>query len=165
MEIKFPQALTAFRYLFLCFLTIGILVSCNRRHRPFTASDRNAVKDNILRLTADVARDVSAKGPVAWLDYFDDASGFFMATDGRLAFLGYPAAKKFILDTIVKSIPSISLHWSNQQIDPLSRRMATVGADYQETLTMADRKTVAVEGYFTATACLTHQGWKLHNLH
>jgi hypothetical protein len=165
MEIKSPHALAAIRYSFLCLLTISILASCDHRHRPFTPSDRNGVKDSVVRLLADVARDVSARGPVAWLDYFDDAPGFFMASDGRVALRDYPAAKKFILDTLVKSMPSITLHWTDLQIDPLSRRIASVGADYQEIVTMADRKTTADEGYFTATASLTRQGWKLHNLH
>jgi hypothetical protein len=165
MKIISPHALAAIRYLFLCLLTISILASCGHRHRPFTPSDRNGVKDSVVRLLADVSREVSARGPKAWLDYFDDAPGFFMASNGRLAFRNYPAAKKFIFDTLVKSMPSITLHWSDLQVDPLSRRMAAVGADYQEIVTTADRKTTTGEGYFTATACLTPGGWKLHNLH
>jgi hypothetical protein len=146
-------------------MSLSILLSCSHRHRSLTPSDRNGVKDSVVRLLNDVARGVSARGPVAWLDYFDDAPGFFMASDGRLALGDYPSAKKFILDTLAKKMSGIALHWTDLQVDPLSRRFAAVGADYQETLTMADRKTIVNEGYFTATVCLTRQGWKLHNLH
>ncbi len=88
-----------------------------------------------------------------------------MATDGHLAFGDYATARKFIQDTLVKIMPGIALHWTNLQVDPLSRRIAAARADYQETQTMADRKTIANDGYFTAIACLTLRGWKLHNLH
>jgi hypothetical protein len=165
MEMKSLHALAAVRFPFLCLLAISILLSCRHRHRPFTQTDSSGVKDSVVQLTAAIARDVSAKGPVAWLDYFDNAPGFFMASDGRLAFRDYPAARKFILDTLVKNISSISLHWTDLRVDPMSRRMAAIGADFQESLTTIDKKSMVVEGYFTGTACLTGEGWKLRNLH
>ena len=34
-----------------------------------------------------------------------------------------------VLSPLVKNIPSISLHWTDLQVDLLSRRMAAIGAD------------------------------------
>ncbi len=114
----------AFGYRLACLLSLSVLLACSHRHRPFIPSDRIGVKDSVVRLLNDVAREVSARGPVAWLDYFDDAPGFSMASDGRLAFRDYPAAKIFILDTLVKMMPGITLHWTDLQVDPMSRRIA-----------------------------------------
>ncbi|MDP4218787.1 MAG: hypothetical protein Q8927_21540 [Bacteroidota bacterium] len=82
-------------------LFIGALASCTHHHRPFTEQDHGLVKDSVIRLAEAIARDVSSKGPIAWLDYFDDSPGFLMANDGNLAFRDYQTAKKFIQDTLV----------------------------------------------------------------
>ena len=145
-------------YRFAWMLALSILASCSHRHHCFTPSDREGVQDSVVRLFADVAWDVSARGPSAWLGYFDDAPGFFMATNGRIALRDYPTARKFIQDTLVKIMPGIVLHWANLQVDPLSGRIAAARADYQETLTMADGKTITDVGYFTAIACLNSSG-------
>ena len=141
-----------------------LLLSC-RHHHPMTEAESSLIKDSVRQLTASIAHDVSTKGPAAWLDHFDNAPGFFMASDGSLDFPDYAAAKRFILDTLVKNIPTITLNWTAVRIYPLSRRLAAIGADFHEVLTTADGKDMPVEGYFSGTAAFTGQGWKLLNLH
>jgi hypothetical protein len=150
----------------LCSISLlAILLSSCHHHHPMTEAESTVIKDNVRQLTTAIARDISTKGPAAWLDHFDNAPGFFMASDGSLDFPDYGAAKRFILDTLVKNIPKIKLNWTAVRIYPLSRRLAAIGADFHEVLTTADGKDMPVEGYFSGTAALTGQGWKLLNLH
>jgi len=147
-------------------LTMCLAISCenSRRHVDFPENSP-IVKDGATMLMTFIERDISAKGPVAWLDYFENAPGFFMATDGNLAFKNYPSAKTFILDTLVKNITKINLRWANLKVDPLATDLASVGANFHEELTGRNGKTNSVDGYFTGTAAFTKKGWKLKNLH
>jgi hypothetical protein len=139
--------------------------SCGHRHGPLTDQDRAVVTDSVLQLTSNIARDLSANGPAVWLKYFDDAPGFFMIDDGNLSFPDYNSARRFILDTLVKNIPHITLNWSAVRVFPLSRRLASIDAQFHEVLMPASGASIPFEGYLSATAALTAHGWKLRNLH
>jgi len=116
-------------------------------------------------MASNIARDVSAKGPSAWLNYFQDSPDFFMANDGRLTFHNYQSAKAFIQDTLVKSISKITLNWSHMRIDPLTSRLAAIGSDFHEDITFANGKPLPLDGYFSGIAIQTKTGWKLRNAH
>jgi hypothetical protein len=116
-------------------------------------------------MTANIARDISAKGPIAWLGYFDNSPEFFMANDGQLAFRNYQSAQTFIKDTLVKSISKINLKWSNTRIDVLSLCVASIGSNFHEDITFANGKPMPFNGYFTGTAIRRGKSWKLRNLH
>ena len=112
-----------------------------------------------------IAKNVSAEGPTAWLNGFEDAPDFFMASDGQLEFPNYDSATEFINNTLAKSISKIELQWSNMRIDPISDEFATFSATFHEDITDSKGQKLSQNGYFTATAHKTVQGWKLRNAH
>ena len=129
------------------------------------SADSIRIRDSVNVLAAGIARDVSAKGPSAWLDYFEDTPDFFMVSDGRLVFPDHQTAKDFIQNTLVKNIRRISLHWNNIRIAPLTAHLASMGANFHEELTDAGGKSIFHDGYFTGLAIWTDQGWQLRNAH
>jgi uncharacterized protein YdeI (YjbR/CyaY-like superfamily) len=147
-------------------LLVSLLAfSCGHRRGAMTEQDRANISDSVLLLTTNIARDLSANGPAVWLKYFDDAPGFFMIDDGNLSFPDYNSARRFILDTLVKNIPHITLNWSAVRVFPLSRHLASIDAQFHEVLMPANGANIPIQGYLSATAVLTNHGWKLHNLH
>ncbi len=125
----------------------------------------SSVKDSVKLMMVNLSGDLAVKGPLAWLDYFENSTDFFMASDGSLAFPDYPSAKSFIENKLAKSIKHIDLHWNHLRVDPLTPSLASVGADYHEDLTDSVGKLLPGEGYFTALAEETSHGWQLRNLH
>jgi hypothetical protein len=154
-----------FLFLAVIGLTISFFVSCKNNSGQLNADESAVVKDSVTRMTANIAKDISAKGPVAWLGYFENDPGFFMANDGQLALKDYPSAVSFVKNTVIKVMPKISLQWKNGKVDPLSPSLAAIGADFHEDIVMSDGKTLSVDGYFTGTAHFDGKSWKLRNLH
>ena len=156
--------LTSFKLIIL-FSALSLLFSCQQNTASFTVADATAVKNSVQKLADNTARDITAKGPVAWLDYFEDTPDFLMASDGDIAFKDFHSADTFIRTTLVKQIPKISLKWLNVRVDALSQQIATVAANFHENLTNATGKVTGIDGYFTATARKTSKGWKYRNAH
>jgi len=142
-----------------------IAFACRQKTGKLSPAENVVIKDSVTKMMVDIQRDVSAKGPTAWLNYFDDSPGFFMASDGKIAFANYQSAKKFISDTLVKIIPHIKLVWNNLKATPLANDAAFVAAGFNEDLTDAMGLTRHTSGYFTAIAGLNGGRWKLKNLH
>jgi hypothetical protein len=154
------------KYVVLFPLLLSASLSCKHHHRhAFGAADSLKVKDTVTQLAANISRDVSAKGPLAWLSYFHDSPNFFMANNGQLVLHSHQQAKVFIQDTLVKSITQIILKWQNLRVDVLSPRIASIAADYYENLTFANGSSIPFNGYFTGIALRTPNGWKLRNAH
>jgi len=150
------------------FLLAAVLfTSCQSKQQDLndTNIDSAVVKDSVTALTVNIAHDLAAKGPVAWLNYFQDSPDFFMANEGQLALHNYQSAKAFIQDTLVKSISKINLRWSHTHIDPLAQNIAAIGSDFHEDITFAWGETTPFDGYFTGVAIKTPKGWKLRNAH
>ena len=141
------------------------LVACHTNNDILQPNETIAVQDSVATLARAIAKDVTLDGPVAWLRYFDSSANFFMASGGELQFANYDSAKNFINNTLVKSISKIELHWTDIRIDPLTLKLAGMAATFHENITDASGKQFSFNGYFTATAKQTPQGWKLHNLH
>ncbi len=148
-------------------LAACLCTSCKNQHQETNdvGIDSVAVKDSITALTVNITHDLSTKGPVAWLNYFQDNPNFFMANEGQLALHNYQSAKAFIQDTLVKSIKKINLQWSHTRIDVLSQNIAAIGSDFHEDITFAWGQTTPFDGYFTGVAIKTPKGWKLRNAH
>ena len=111
-----------------------------------------------------IAKDVTREGPVAWLRYFENTPGFFMASGGNLAFPDNDSATNFIKNDLVKIISKIELRWSNIRIDPLTPAFANVAANFHEDITDSTGKKMT-DGYFTGVAERAPQGWQLRNAH
>ena len=156
---------TACSYCAVLLFTILFFAACKSNHEYLTPIQTADVKDSVTLLTTNVARDIKQKGPAAWLNYFDDSPQFFMADEGQLAFKNYSSAKSFILNTLVKSIKKIDLHWKNRRIDVLTTNIASIGADFHEDITFANGQTLPSDGYLTATAVFNGTTWKFRDLH
>ena len=139
--------------------------SCKNNAESFTPQERSIVQDSVRLMADSIAKDISAKGPVIWLRYFENTPDFFMAADGQLAFPNFDTATNFINHTLIKIMPKIQLRWTNIRIDPLSTKLASFSAVYHEDITDPAGKTTAYDGYFTGIAHQTSQGWKLRNAH
>lgn len=155
-----------FKTLAFLLLPVTLVFSCNRPQQQLSPEQISGIQQDVSTFTTNISRDVSAKGPIAWLNYFENSLDFFMASEGQIVFHNYTAAQNFIKDTLVKNISKINLQWSHLRINPLSTQSASIGSDFHEDLTTsANNKTIPVDGYFTGTAILTNHGWKLRNLH
>jgi hypothetical protein len=148
----------------LFWILLMLMSSCQSKNNERNTAEQIS-KDSASIMMTQIARDVSEKGPIAWLDYFEDGPDFFMASEGGLAFKDYPSAKIFIENTLVKSIKHIDLRWDHERVDPLNSSMASVAADFHEELTDSTGKTVQEQGFFTGIAEQTTSGWQLRNAH
>jgi hypothetical protein len=149
----------------LLLVAISMIVSCKRNHAKLSKEQSVLVRDSVSRMAAKIARDISKNGPRAWLNYFEDTPDFFMANEGQLVFRDHQSAKTFILNTVVKNIRGIKLRWDNLRIDPLTSRLASIGADFHEDQVTSSGKKLSYDGYFTGIAHFDGQGWKLRNTH
>jgi hypothetical protein len=146
-------------------LIFVFISSCNNKTESFTPKERSLVKDSVQRMVNSITKDLSLRGPIAWLTYFENTPDFFMASNGQLEFSNIDTAKSFINNILVKIIPKIELRWSNIKIDALTNQFASISAVYHENISDSTGKTTPYDGYFTAIAHQTSEGWKLHNAH
>jgi hypothetical protein len=146
-------------------LATNVIISCEQKPSHLGIPESAQVKESVSKMAVNMARDISNKGPAAWLDYFENTPGFFMASQGQLVFTDYQSAQNFILNTLDKEISKISLRWNNLRVDPLSSDLALIGADFHEDLSNISGKIISIDGYFTGMASLSNNRWKLRNLH
>jgi hypothetical protein len=149
-------------FLFSCCI-LAMLCSCQNRHEA-TAADRAVVKDSVTAMMTRVSSDITKGGPAQWVIYFDDDPGFFMATDGAVKFGDFPSATTYTHDTLPKIMSRVSLTWTHLRIDPLDREFASIGADFNEDITLASGQAMSSSGFFTAIAHFDGTTWKLRNL-
>jgi hypothetical protein len=142
-----------------------VITSCSNNKETYTTRQLAAVRDSVQIMTQSIARDISRKGPAAWLKYFENTSDFFMASEGQLVFPNYDSATNFVKSILVKSISKIELRWNNIHIDPLNIKLAGISANFHENITDHEGKKIAEDGYFTGIAEQTSQGWQLRNAH
>jgi hypothetical protein len=150
------------------FVVIGLILlisSCKNHSTSSQQKPDPAVLDGVHQMLDSIAVNVSEKGPVAWLNYFENTPDFFMATDGQLDFPNKDTAAIIINNKIVKQIMAIDLKWNNIHIDALSGTLAAIGADFHEVITDPNGNKLPVDGYFTGIAHRSVEGWQLRNLH
>jgi SnoaL-like domain len=146
-------------------LIIILFAACQMRTESPERRSAGPVTDSVRLLLVNLQKGLSDQGSVVWLDYFDRAPGFYMAVDGQIAFKDYPTAKQFIETVLVKKIKTIHLTFSDLRIDSLDNTLASIGAGFHEDLADSSGKTTKADGYLTALAKQTPDGWKLANLH
>ena len=147
-------------------LTIFVFaISCSNLEKSDISHENSFARDSVQVMMHSIVKDLSQKGPIAWLSYFEDTPEFFMVSNGGLEFPNIDTAKYFINHTLVKIIAGIELRWGNIRIDVLTNEWASVSALYHEDIRDSSCKTMPYDGYFTAIAHRTSEGWKLRNLH
>jgi len=148
-----------------CAFSMMLLFNRCTYHNPqLTAATNSIIKDSVTQMAAHISIDVSTHGPAAWLNYFENAPGFFMASNGVLVFKDYATAKSYTLDTVVKNFKKISLSWKNVKVDPMTATYATLGADFHEDIILANGQNLSIGGYVTATAHFDGSKWRLRNM-
>jgi len=148
----------------LTLIVISPGFSCRNGGSQLTTGEGSVVRDGVRQMAANIANDISTKGPKAWLEYFEDDPGFFMVSDGKLVFKDYASAKRIVLNTVAKKISKITLSWKNERIDPSTPAFASFGADFHEDIILSNGNKISSDGYFTATFHLTGNSWKLRNM-
>jgi hypothetical protein len=149
---------------YYCFLLI-LFISCKTKSTSMGVQESELVKDSVSLMTDHIISDLTLKGPIAWLDYFEDSPGFFMAVQGTLAFGDFQSANAYIRDTLVKTFRQISLKWDHLRIDPLTSTMAFIGTGFHEDIIDSSGRKLSQGGYFSALAVKTFRGWQLRNVH
>ena len=163
--IKIPSRMTNLFKLTCFILFIVALSSCKQNSTTLSSDQSVAVKDSVLKLANITAQDVSSRGPIAWLDHFENSPDFFMASDGALVFPNYSAADSFIRTKLTKQFRSVGLKWSGISVYPITSQSATMGANFHEDIATQDGKTASINGYFTAVVVKTGKGWQFRNAH
>lgn len=150
-------------------ITFLFLSACqqvdNGNKAAATNSKPESVKTEVLKMSNNIAHDLSVGGPEQWLNYFEQTPGFFMANEGQLAFANNDSATHFVKEVLAKNIMKVNLTWSNIRVDSLSPTLAVMAAHFHESLIDKANNTIPADGYFTGTVEKTADGWKLRNLH
>lgn len=144
-------------------LLAAAISSCVSTHAPAPspASDTDAVRQFIAR----VATDITARGPAAWRDFFDDSPNFFMVSDGKLVFPSGAAAREGI-QGLTQVITSIQLRWGTDLlVQPLAPGVAMVAMPYHERRVDTAGRRIEEDGYFTGVAEYEHGSWRFRNAH
>jgi hypothetical protein len=112
-----------------------------------------------------VSSEISSKGPIGWVNFFEKSPHFLMASEGQLAFHSGEQADSMTRNIVVKLIKKISLQWSQVQVDPLTADLACVAAYWHEDRMDSTNNKISQDGFFTAVAEKTPEGWKFRNSH
>jgi hypothetical protein len=162
---KIMKKLTLYSLTLCCaFLMMVLFTRCTYRNPQLNATANSIVRDSVTQMAAHISLDVSTHGPAAWVNYFENDPGFFMASGGMLVFKDYATAKSYTLDTVVKNFKKISLSWKNVKVDPITAAYAGMSADFNEDIVLANGQNLSVSGYFTATAHFDGTRWRLRNM-
>jgi hypothetical protein len=132
--------------------------------QPLTPARAAAIQADVRAFAQNVARDVTAQGPVAWRTYFADSPSFFMAVNGRLQFPDSASAKTAI-GQLAHSIQHIELTWGDLRVDPLTADLAVLAAPYHELRVDPAGARLDEDGFFTATVERRNGHWQFRNVH
>ena len=122
------------------------------------------VQESVRAMADSIAGDLSARGPAAWLHYFNRSPQFFMASDGKLVFPNNDSADAFV-QRFATQVKKIRLTWTGVRVDSLRPDLALMAAEFQEVFTNADGSPLSVSGYFSGLAEATPSGWRLRDAH
>jgi ketosteroid isomerase-like protein len=149
----------------LVLLLLVMLPACHSKVTPgMDEAEGRAVQDSVRQWAARMAQDVTNGGPKVWLQYFARSPQFFMASEGKLLFPSNDSADAFVR-TLETVISSIDLRWGSIRVDPLASNLALMAAPFHEAITDTAGHVMPADGFFTAIAERTPEGWRLRNAH
>jgi hypothetical protein len=140
------------------------IISCNQTSTIHIAKTSAEMHKEVLLMMDSVKKNIAIT-PGKWMNYFEDTSLFYMASEGKLVFQSYNAAQKFITDTLVHYISTVNLIWKNIHADSIAENTVAINTAYHEDLTAESGNIMHEDGYCTAIADNTNAGWKFRNLH
>jgi hypothetical protein len=158
------------KYLRQFFVLFGLpfivgVTACKQSAPVADTLNTAAITQDVKTQLDSTATDITLRGPIAWLDHFENTPDFFMASDGNLAFNNYASADSFIRNTLIKQIKQIKLKFTALRVNVQSEQYALVGATFHEDITDTNGKATPFDGYFTATLHHTARGWRYRNMH
>lgn len=111
-----------------------------------------------------IPAELAARGPLAWLDLFEDGPAFFMASDGAVAFDDRAAAETFLAD-FAPTVSGMSLEWIDPRLDPLTASIVAVSSSYAETITLTDGTATRFGGHVSGILRRSGAEWSIQHLH
>ncbi|HEY2725973.1 MAG TPA: hypothetical protein VGI61_02290, partial [Parafilimonas sp.] len=75
-----------------------IIISCDQTSIIHTTNTSAEMHKEVLLMMDSVEKDIAIT-PGKWINYFEDTTLFYMASEGKLVFSNYNIAKNFINDT------------------------------------------------------------------
>lgn len=143
---------------------IAVTSSCAAPPAELSTEHAAAMRDSVVAMAGSIATALSQDGPAAWLRYFERDPGFFMASDGAMAFPSNDSADTFVAD-LAGRFASMELTWEDVRVEPVAPSLAVLAASYNESIVDTSGSELRFGGFFTALAIHTSQGWRLQNLH
>jgi TonB family protein len=123
------------------------------------------VENGIRQFMSDVSQQVTARGPAAWKDFFENDPGFFMASDGAMVFHDADAAARGI-EALTHTLKHIELHWGDDlRIDAITPSIAAVAVSWHEVQVDSDSHETREHGFFTGMAELKDNRWRFRSAH
>lgn len=118
----------------------------------------------IEHFRADLSDALKERGPVAWLDYFEDSESFFMGSDGAVVFPSIDSARVFV-DRLSETLTSIELTWVAPRTTLHSDGIATLVSEYHESILQTSGDSVSFGGLVSMLLVDTDNGIRIRNLH
>lgn len=111
-----------------------------------------------------IPAELAARGPLAWLDLFEDGPAFFMASDGAVAFHDRAEAEIFLAD-FAPGVSGMRLEWIDPRLDPLTESIVAVSSSYAETITLSDGTATSFGGHVSGVLRRRGGAWRIQHLH
>lgn len=128
-------------------------------------SGKTSVENGIRQFMIDVSQQVTQRGPAAWTDFFSTDPGFFMVSDGALAFQDADAAARGI-KALTHTLKHIELQWGHDlRIDAITPNIAAVAVSWHEVQVDKDSREATEQGFFTGIAELKDNRWRFRSAH
>jgi len=104
-------------------------ISCAGEAERLSGTEGDIVEESVRIMASRLSADLGQRGPIAWMDYFAEVPGFFMASDGLAVFPDYETASAFV-DGLAGRIAAMRLEWTDLRVEPLTKTMAVMWAAY-----------------------------------
>lgn len=119
----------------------------------------------VRQFMVEVEQQVTARGPAAWKDFFMTDPGFFMASDGVIAFPDSDAAARGI-EALTHTLQHIELQWENDlRTDVITPNIAGVAVSWHEVQVDNNARQTSEHGFFTGIAELKDKRWRFRSAH
>ena len=122
-------------------------------------------ENGIRQFMNDVAQEVTARGPAAWIDFFSTDPGFFMVSDGAIVFQDADATARGI-EALTHTLQRIELQWGTDlRIDAITPNIAAVAVSWHEVQVDNNSRQTTEHGFFTGIAELKDNRWHFRSAH
>lgn len=144
---------------------ISVLLGCQPPPQEKKQENLQSAKTMVESTMQNMAYDVRAEGPYAFIGYFEHSPQFSMITNGQLVFPNYKTAEQVIEQKWATSVVKFSLRWKQIKVELINNEFAHVEAGYTDSTTLNTGRKIFRAGYFTGLAHFTNKGWRIRTAH